>query len=376
MVGLLFIFEADEIVDLIDKFDFDFIITDGFLRVVVDDFFKGDDVMDGFFTVDDIVDGFFTVDDVVDGFFTIDDVMDGFFTVDDVMDGFFTVDDTTDGLLTVDVDTDFTVVDEAVLGLSLEFVVLFTLELGVFVICTDALGLTFVDIEELVDEDLVFESVVDDPCLPFLFSWLIVLKDFDLFVLIVVDEFTFTLALFVVTVAFDLTVEVIFDLTVEVAFGFNVEEAFDFMDGVTFEFIEVDEELVLVLGFTGLVVLLDLEFILEFTVILFEFVVVFVVLGIDFEALFFKLLDVFGTLVLDLFCILWLPNEEVLGLPLFGFVDESTVVFPLVTFGVLFRVVELFVFVLFAVVIFDLSIVLIFVSFKSFNDSCLFVAIY
>jgi len=76
------------------------------------------------------------------------------------------------------------------------------------------------------------------------------------------------------------------------------------MDGVTFEFIEVDEELVLVLGFTGLVVLLDLEFILEFTVILFEFVVVFVVLGIDFEALFFKLLDVFGTLVLDLFCIL------------------------------------------------------------------------
>jgi len=366
MVGLLFIFEADEIVDLIDKFDFDFIITDGFLRVVVDDFFKGDDVMDGFFTVDDIVDGFFTVDDVVDGFFTVDDVMDGFFTVDD----------TTDGLLTVDVDTDFTVVDEAVLGLSLEFVVLFTLELGVFVICTDALGLTFVDIEELVDEDLVFESVVDDPCLPFLFSWLIVLKDFDLFVLIVVDEFTFTLALFVVTVAFDLTVEVIFDLTVEVAFGFNVEEAFDFMDGVTFEFIEVDEELVLVLGFTGLVVLLDLEFILEFTVILFEFVVVFVVLGIDFEALFFKLLDVFGTLVLDLFCILWLPNEEVLGLPLFGFVDESTVVFPLVTFGVLFRVVELFVFVLFAVVIFDLSIVLIFVSFKSFNDSCLFVAIY
>jgi hypothetical protein len=181
---------------------------------------------------------------------------------------------------------------------------------------------------------------------------------------------------------------------VELIFDFNVEEDFvlRFVESFAFIVVEIEDltpefvvRVEVVFGFElifnlELTALLLEEFILA---ILVELVTVFEVLVI----LFFDETVVLGTFILDLFGIFCLPREELLGLPLLGFVEDRIVVFllfiiivfPPICFVVLFIVELLLVLVLPITVDFVTSFIeifeLIFILFKSRKESGLFVAI-
>lgn len=262
--------------------------------------------------------------------------------------------------------------DDVVGGFNFKFVELVDFEVNV------VFGFKVFDVDEFSIVDLVFDGVPTEETVNFTFEGLVVVDGFTFLVVPTEDIELNRLEVderlvfgFKVVEDFDFKVLEVFDFMVVGSFdsfGFNVVDVFDFnvldafvfnvLDVFVFNVVEVDftfvgdkddfEDNDILAEVFGLIV----NF--EFEVVLFN---VFVVVAL--EVLIPDVLEFFD---FDLFWILWLPREVVLGLPLFGFADERTTGFFVVDFPTfeLFIVVfltftELFKFLFLFVGLFEIS---------------------